>query len=237
MDRCPVVSAAAMLRWSAAAPSSSLPFVAWISADPSARSAAGFDLGVAGLARTGDRVPQLSRPASMAPAFTAASPDSRSAARRASGSAHRRGDGAARRPRRPASNSGPGSTPSSRRNRSTEAESCRSTAAASPVAANARTSNTWPSSLSGSAATSRVASSTAVRAFPDASAPQRAFAQDGLAQRSCSRRRSPSSQAVKPGLAVDIHALEQLASEPGELDGFTRRASHQHEDIDDRPLG
>ena len=172
-----------------------------------------------------------SRPRSL-PRLTAASPDSRSAC------------SAARPPPTPtggrlvaiapaSASSGPGSTPSSRRNRSSDAESWRSTATSSPVAANARTRSTCASSFNGSAATNRVASSTAVRTLPEASArsaPSRRTA--SLSPWRC--RRSPSNHAAKPGTRVDFHALEQLAPEPGELDRLARRASHQDLDIDHR---
>ena len=72
-----------------------------------------------------------------------------------------------------------------------------------------------------------------MRAFPDAERPERSFAQDGLAQahQTPALAEQPRGEA---GARLDIHALEQLATETGEVDGFTRRASHQHEHVDHR---
>ena len=110
--------------------------------------------------------------------------------------------------------SGPRSSPSSRRNRSADESSWRWTATSSPVAANPRTSSTCASSLSGSTPTRRVARSTARPALPAASArsaPSRSTAPDSDA----SRRRSPSSHAVNPGLASTSTPSSSSRPRPG----------------------
>ena len=85
------------------------------------------------------------------------------------------------------------SMPNSRWNRSTEAASWRSTATSSPVAANARTSSTCASSLSGSAPSRRIASATALCASPAASARNAPSREHGSAE-----RLEPASLAEQP---------------------------------------
>ncbi len=205
------------------------------SAEPSASERGGLELGVAGLARRRRPPRSVSTPAATAPALDRRLPGLQRAPAAAARPPPVAG-GAARRPARAAcASSGPGSTPSSRRNRSIEAVSWRSTATSSPVPANARISRTCASSSSGSAATSRVASSTAVRALPDASA-RSAPSRSTASLSACRRRRSPSSQAVKPGLASISMPSRSSRPRPGELDGLDRRTRHQHVDVERRAL-
>ena len=201
-----------MHRCSVAAPSSSLPLVECTRAPPRARlaTASSSPLPVSRLSVTAAR--RFSRPASIAPALTAASPDSMSA-RIAEGRAVVVGAG--RTSIRAASTSSrPGSTPSSRRNRSVDAASCRWTATSSRVAAKVRMSRTCASSSSGDAVTSRVASATPARAFPDAIA-RRAPSRSTASPSPRRRRRSPSNHAEKPGDASTSTPSRSSRPSPG----------------------
>ena len=230
-------SAAAMLRWSAAAPSSSFSFVACTSADPSDSSAT-VSICVSPAARAaGDRVAQAldARPRSL-PRPPPPPPTPGAPAARARPPPHRRAGGSSRSVARPRASSGPGSTPSSRRNRSSEAASCRSTATSSPVAANARTRSTWASSfkrIGGDQPGGELDRGSRVARRKRA---ERALAKDRLAQalEAAALAQQPRGEARA---RVDVHTLEQLASEPGELDRLARRAPHQDVDVDHRALG
>ena len=128
------------------------------------------------------------------------------------------------------------SMPNSRWNRSTEAASCRSTATSSPVAANARTSSTCASSLSGSAPSRRVASATALWASPAASArnaPSRRTAPPSPWR----RRRSPSSQASNPGLASTLIPSNSSRPRPGSSTAAADVPSSSTDTSSVEPLG
>ncbi len=65
--------------------------------------------------------------------------------------------------------------------------------------------------------------------------------QGALAQHRLAERLEPAALAEQPrgepGARVHVHALEELAAEPGQLDRLERRPGHQHVDVDHRTLG
>ena len=65
---------------------------------------------------------------------------------------------------------------------------------------------------------------------------ERPLAQDRLAQ-ALQMPALAEQPCGEPGARVDVHALEQLPAEAREFDRLSRRAAHQHQDVDHRSRG